>query len=207
MSTSKCIKHATGGVTLVALFTLVLLVRSGEANLMWHWTGDCVTNRGAPTLCHHATAEFVTLDSYVPGTVFVYDGFPTQSVNPTLLVARYSDDAGGTDGVPDFGWPNAGIFFEFPAASGPGMGAVRTEVVDFRSGADGVWHFGAERGAPDCTMSPQDCSYRADGINGTWTIQTPEPGTWLLVHTALGLAWLARKKRTATSIMHCRPMA
>ena len=29
----------------------------------------------------------------------------------------------------------------------------------------------------------------------------PEPGTWLLVPTAVGLAWLARKKRKARKSM------
>jgi hypothetical protein len=44
-------------------------------------------------------------------------------------------------------------------------------------------------------------------VPGTWALESgiyeiqspiPEPGTWLLVPTAIGLAWLVRKKRKAT---------
>ena len=34
--------------------------------------------------------------------------------------------------------------------------------------------------------------------SGSYLIETPEPATWLLVPTAVGLAWLARRKRKAT---------
>jgi hypothetical protein len=33
--------------------------------------------------------------------------------------------------------------------------------------------------------------------SGTYVIATPEPDMWLLVPTAIGLAWLAHKKRRA----------
>jgi len=33
----------------------------------------------------------------------------------------------------------------------------------------------------------------------------PEPSTWLLVPTAVGLTWLAHEKRRATKSMHCPP--
>lgn len=42
--------------------------------------------------------------------------------------------------------------------------------------------------------------------SGIYEIQPiPEPGTWLLVPTAVGLAWLARKKRKANREDALRP--
>jgi len=52
-------------------------------------------------------------------------------------------------------------------------------------------------GPHDSIFGPQ---WFGDAGVALWTITTPEPGTWLLVPTGVGLTWLARKRRRPSRI-------
>jgi len=51
--------------------------------------------------------------------------------------------------------------------------------------------------APDPVSPGTRWLLSSESGSGTYVIATPEPGMWLLVPTAIGLAWLAHKKRRA----------
>src|SRR5262249_10344269 len=152
--------------------------------------GDCVTNSAGQLpvpLCHTATMQFTTLDSYVPGTL----GFP-----PSLVSGQYADDAGG-----NFTQFTSSLeFFELPAMDGTQEASLRAIPSFFATHADGTWRFEAEEAAPNC--GPDNgfldnfCGYFSSGINGTWTraaVPVPEPSTLALVAIGfVGLVGLCR---------------
>ena len=177
----------------LSLFALVvlLLAAPARADQLWTWTGDCVTNsagRLPVPPCHTATFQAITLDSYVPGTVF--DALGTPHPITTLVSASYHDDAGASLTISQQFFDSNGTNFKFPASSGEAEGFINTQTSFFRSFADGTWKFEAESAAPDC--GPDNgfldpfCGYTATGIDGTWTVTTPEPSAVILMATALG---------------------
>jgi len=177
----------------LALFALVvlLLAAPARANQLWTWMGDCLTNsagRLPVPPCHTATFQAITLDSYVPGTVFdaLGGGDPK-----TLVSASYHDDAGGSLTISQEFFELNGFNLKFPASSGEAEGFINTQTSFFHSFADGTWKFEAEGAAPNC--GPDNdfldpfCGYTATGIDGTWT-RVPGPSTLALI--AIGLVGL-----------------
>jgi len=167
--------------------TVLLFVGRAEANLVWHWSGDCTTpfDQGKfPLLCTHATFDAVTTDDYVPGTL---QGIGTTQA---LLEAFYQDDTGASTASYGLIFGGGADSFEFPAVDGAAFGFVNAQVTTFQSRADGTWRFESESAYPGCNASNAidplgnpNCSYGMMGINGTWTV--PTPATLGLV--ALGL--------------------
>ena len=181
----------------LSLFALavLLLAAPARANQLWTWTGDCLTNNAggmAVALCHTVTFQAITLDSYIPGTVF--DAFGSPPPKP-LVSASYHDDAGGSLTISQEFFDLNGFDLKFPASSGKAEGFIDTQTSFFRSFADGTWKFEAEGAAPDCTFGQPGnilCGYGASGINGTWT-RVPGPSTFALVAVGLvGLVGLCR---------------
>src|SRR5262249_38708330 len=109
--------------TFLAAVTLMLLlwgpVSAADANLIWTWTGDCVTNNSSffvpIPLCHHAVFVAVTTDAYVPGLEGPFYG-------GMLLNAFYLDDIGGFDSFASAEHPFDGNHFIFPPTNGEGFG-------------------------------------------------------------------------------------
>jgi len=178
------------------LLTL-LLVAPAQANLIWHWTGDCVSQIPTVPLCQHAMIDVVTTDNYVPGTL-VPDDYLGANPRPTILSFRYTDDAGidtAEVGLLDFGWSENGNDFLFPAINGEADGVLSTTATIFRSAADGTWRVAGEGMIPfaECDQLHNNfCASDARGINGTWT-RVPGPATLALVAIGLvGLVGLCR---------------
>src|SRR5262249_15279197 len=97
----------------LSLFALVvlLLATPARANQLWTWTGECLTNSAGQLpvpLCHTATFQAITLDSYVPGTV---------GAAPPFVSASYEDDAGGSLTITKIDFTLNGFAFTFPALS------------------------------------------------------------------------------------------
>src|SRR5215467_6531194 len=123
----------------LSLFALavLLLAAPARADQLWTWTGDCVTNsagRLPVPPCHTATFQAITLDSYVPGTVF--DALGTPHPITTLVSASYHDDAGGSLTISQQFFDSNGTNFKFPASSGEADGFINTQTSFFRSFAD-----------------------------------------------------------------------
>src|SRR5262245_56449320 len=136
----------------LSLFALavLLLAAPARADQIWTWTGDCLTNsagRLPVPPCHTATFQAITLDSYVPGTVF--DAFGSPPPKP-LVSASYHDDAGGSLTISQEFFDLNGFDFKFPASSGEAEAFINTQTSFFRSFADGTWKFEAESAAPNC---------------------------------------------------------
>jgi hypothetical protein len=90
----------------LAAATFVLLIGpvSAQANLIFDWTGTCLTG-----CVGQATFHAVTTDAYVPGTV---------GLRPDLLEARYTDNRFTRDFMPL--WLGNGFGFNFPVAGSQG---------------------------------------------------------------------------------------
>jgi PEP-CTERM motif len=183
----------------IFLAAVTFLLLSGplnaHANIIYNWTGDCQrVFQDAPPLCTHATMHFVTTDAYIPGEVFQYPGFPSESQHPTLLEVAYADDYVTKDLL--FYWRVDGTSFQLPASSSDG-GSFLTFALGFRSDASGNWEINGEElnTAPYCgELHNPFCGYRVQGIHGVWT-RVPEPSTFVLLGVGLaGLASLRRRK-------------
>jgi hypothetical protein len=155
----------------LSLFALIvlLLAAPARANQLWTWTGDCLTNsagRLPVPLCHTATFQAITLDSYAPGTlVGALGGDPKPFIS-----ASYQDDAGGSLPISQGFFDINGFSLKFPASSGEAEGFINTQTSFFHSFADGMWKFEAESAAPNCNADngflDPFCGYTATGSTG-----------------------------------------
>jgi hypothetical protein len=161
---------------------------SAHANIIYNWTGTCVT------LCvGQATMLVVTTDAYIPGEVFVR---PFRFTTPVLLEALYADGNAIIDFAARFNTLN-GVAFMLPASPSEG-GFFQIEASDFSSpNSTGGWNAGGEEVFPNCdrTHNPL-CGYIARGVDGVWTrLQTSMLAPSTLVLLGVGLAGLVFYRR------------
>src|SRR5882724_1516442 len=156
-------------ITVLLLLVLLLTPLPAAANVIFDWTGTCVT-----VCAGQATFHVVTSDAYVPGTSVA---FPAPGL---LLTALYTDNVLSFDLAPV--WQITGMSFLVPTTATQ-AGVISLFADDFRSDTQGVWRFGGEslRGKlPGCVVDPNPCTYTSRGIDGVWT-RVPEPSTLVLL--------------------------
>jgi len=168
-----------------ATFLLLSGPLSTQANLIWNWTGTCIT-----TCQGEATMHVVMPDTYVPGT-----GIGPQDSG--IIEALYVDSNVGYD-FGGFRWTFVGEGALWPAESGAAAGGITIQEDRFRTFSDGTWNIGGQ-GIPGhelgCGQPPGVfCTYVAGGIDGVWT-RVPEPSTLALLGIGLtGLTFLRRHR-------------
>ena len=147
------------------VLALLLIPLPASANILFDWTGTCLTGCVGTATMHVETA-----DAYVPGT--------TVQGRDLLLAGVYTDSNVTRDFLP--GWLVNYIGFEFPVF-GP-EGAINMEDMGLVSHADGTWHF-------NCPVAAGGCPSGATGINGLWiegaASGVPWPATAVLLLVAL----------------------
>jgi PEP-CTERM motif len=194
----KALKAFLAAVT----FLLLIGPLNAQADIIYNWTGDCVT-----TCIGQATMLVVTTDAYIPGEVFGQNS-PVQGT--VLLRALYADSNLTFDFAQFFYIPGFGEFYVWPNMPPNTSGAFFGEILegqnDFtsnRANVPGLWRIEGESipgGGLGCPTPFGTCTYSATGIDGVWT-RVPEPSTLVLLGVGLvGLVFVRRPTQSSLKI-------